>query len=66
MILDEINIVSETLVIQYMVSFNTSNLAGKCIPNGFTEIDIWDYAIFLEQRRARMAEYIKNYYKSLI
>lgn len=43
----------------------SANLAENCIPEGFTEMDIWSYAIFLEQRRARMAEYIKNYYKSL-
>ena len=41
------------------------NFAENCIPGGFEKMDIWDYAVFLEQRRALMAKYIKDYYQSL-
>ena len=41
------------------------NLAENCIPEGFESMDIWDYAIFLERRRALMARYMRDYYKSL-
>ena len=43
----------------------SANLAENCIPEEFTEMDIWSYGIFLEQHRAKIAEYIKNYYQSL-
>ena len=41
------------------------NLAENCIPEGFEKMDIWDYAMFLEQRRTLMAQYIRDYYKQL-
>lgn len=41
------------------------NLEENCIPEDFSQMDIWDYAIFLEKRRAMMAAYIRDYYKSL-
>lgn len=41
------------------------NLAENCIPEGFESMDIWDYAMFLEQRRTMMARYIRDYYRQL-
>lgn len=41
------------------------NLAENCIPEGFENMDIWSYAIFLEERRILMAQYIREYYKKL-
>ena len=41
------------------------NLAENCVPEEFIRMDIWDYPIFLEKRRALMAQYIRDYYKSL-
>lgn len=41
------------------------NMEENCIPEGFAEMDIWSFALFLEQRRAKMAQYIKDYYQSL-
>lgn len=41
------------------------NLFENCIPEGFDQMDIWDYTLFLEQRRKLMAMYIRDYYKSL-
>ena len=41
------------------------NLKENCIPEGFEKMDIWDYAMFLDKRRALMAQYIRDYYKEL-
>ena len=42
-----------------------ANLAENCIPVEFMEMDIFDYALFLDARRTKMAEYIRDYYKGL-
>ena len=42
-----------------------ANLAENCIPVEFMEMDIFDYALFLDARRTKMAEYIRDYYWSL-
>lgn len=41
------------------------NLTENCIPEGFETMDIWDYAMFLDQRRTLMARYIRDYYRQL-
>lgn len=41
------------------------NLEKNCIPEGFENMEIDDYAKFLEARRKLMAEKIKQYYQSL-
>lgn len=41
------------------------NEAENCIPDGFEKMDIFDYQVFLDARRARMAAYIHEYYKML-
>ena len=41
------------------------NLAENCIPDGFDKMDISSYAVFLEERRTLMAQYIRDYYKQL-
>jgi hypothetical protein len=41
------------------------NLAENCIPEGFMDMDVSDYTSFLSIRRKMMAEYIRDYYKSL-
>ena len=42
-----------------------ANLAENCIPAEFMNMDIFDYALFLDTRRTLMAEYIKQFYFSL-
>lgn len=42
-----------------------SNLTENCIPSDFMEMDIFDYAVFLEMRRSMMAQYIRDFYCSL-
>ena len=42
-----------------------ANLAENCIPVEFMKMDIFDYALFLDTRRTLMAEYIRDYYRSL-
>ena len=42
-----------------------ANLAENCIPVEFMNMDIFDYALFLDTRRTLMAEYIRDYYRSL-
>lgn len=42
-----------------------ANLAENCIPVEFMEMDIFDYALFLDTRRTMMAQYIRDYYRSL-
>ena len=42
-----------------------ANLAENCIPIEFMDMDIFSFAVFLEMRRTLMAEYIRDYYKSL-
>ena len=42
-----------------------SNLAENCIPVEFMDMDIFDYALFLDTRRTMMARYIRDYYRSL-
>lgn len=42
-----------------------ANLAENCIPIEFIDMDIFSYALFLDIRRAKMAHYIRDYYKSL-
>ncbi len=41
------------------------NLKQNCIPEGFENMDVSDYADFLEKRRKLMAEKIRDYYYSL-
>ena len=41
------------------------NLAENCVPEEFMEMDIFDYAVFLDTRRTMMAQYIRKYYESL-
>lgn len=42
-----------------------ANLKENCIPVEFMNMDIFDYALFLDTRRMLMAEYIRDYYRSL-
>ena len=42
-----------------------ANLDENCIPVEFMEMDIFDYALFLDTRRTMMAKYIRDYYRSL-
>ncbi len=42
-----------------------ANLAENCVPVEFMEMDIFDYALFLDTRRTMMAQYIRDYYRSL-
>ena len=42
-----------------------ANLVENCIPVEFMEMDIFDYALFLDTRRTMMAQYIRDYYRSL-
>jgi len=42
-----------------------ANLVENCIPSEFMEMDISDYALFLETRRKMMSQYIRDYYKNL-
>lgn len=42
-----------------------ANLTENCIPIEFMDMDIFDYAIFLDSRRQMMAQYIHDYYMSL-
>ena len=41
------------------------NLAENCVPEALVDMDIFDYQVFLDQRRNLMAEYIRDYYMSL-
>ena len=41
------------------------NLAENCIPESFMDMDYTDYYDFLEERREMMAQYIRDYYRSL-
>ncbi len=43
----------------------SENLRENCIPEGFENMDVSDYADFLEKRRKLMAEKIRDYYCSL-
>ena len=42
-----------------------ANLVENCVPVEFMEMDISDYARFLDIRRAMMARYIREYYRRL-
>ena len=42
-----------------------ANLAENCVPEEFMEMDIFDYARFLDTRRTMMAQYIREYYEGL-
>lgn len=42
-----------------------ANLAENCVPIEFVEMDVFDYQIFLDQRRNLMAAYIRKYYEGL-
>ena len=42
-----------------------ANLAENCAPEAFMGMDIFDYQVFLDTRRTLMAQYIRDYYKSL-
>ncbi len=42
-----------------------ANLAENCVPEEFMNMDIFDYTVFLDMRRTRMARYIREYYESL-
>lgn len=39
--------------------------AENCIPRDFMEMDIFDYALFLDMGRAMMAKYIRGNYRRL-
>ena len=43
-----------------------ANLAENCVPDVLMDMDIRDYQAFLKMRRAMMAQYIREYYESLI
>lgn len=43
-----------------------ANLAENCVPEGFMDMDIVDYQSFLDTRRTMMAQYIREYYESLV
>ena len=42
-----------------------ANLAENCVPEGFMDMDIFDYQVFLDMRRNMMAQYIREYYEGL-
>lgn len=42
------------------------NLAENCVPEEFMEMDIFNYQVFLDMRRRMMAQYIREYYESLV
>lgn len=41
------------------------NLEENCVPAELSKMDIDDYAAFLEQRRTKMAHYMRDYYRGL-
>lgn len=41
------------------------NLDENCVPEEFMDMDVFDYAVFLDARRRMMAKYIRDYYKGL-
>jgi len=43
-----------------------ANLAENCVPESFMEMDIFNYQVFLDMRRTMMAQYIREYYESLV
>ena len=43
-----------------------SNLAENCVPETIMDMDIFDYQVFLDTRRTMMAQYIREYYESLV
>lgn len=43
----------------------TANLAENCVPEEFATMDIWGYPLFLEKRRALMAQYMRDFYERL-
>lgn len=43
----------------------TANLAENCVPEEFATMDIWGYPLFLEKRRALMAQYMRDFYEHL-
>ena len=42
------------------------NLAENCVPEEFMGMDISNYQVFLDKRRRMMAQYIREYYESLV
>ena len=42
-----------------------SNLEENCVPEEFMDMDISDYQLFLEKRRALMSQFIHRYYEKL-
>lgn len=42
-----------------------ANLAENCVPVEFMDMDIFDFAVFLDRRRTMMAKYIRDYYEGL-
>lgn len=42
-----------------------ANLDENCIPKEFIDMDINNYALFLDKRRTKMAHYIRDYYRNL-
>ncbi|MCR5783577.1 MAG: DUF262 domain-containing protein [Clostridia bacterium] len=42
------------------------NLAENCVPESFMDMDIFGYQVFLDTRRKMMAQYIRDYYESLM
>ena len=43
-----------------------ANLAENCVPETIMDMDIFDYQVFLDTRRTMMAQYIREYYESLV
>ena len=43
-----------------------ANLAENCVPEEFMEMDIFNYQVFLDMRRRMMAQYIREFYESLV
>lgn len=41
------------------------NLEENCVPTEFMDMDVFDFQVFLDQRRTRMAAYIRKYYEGL-
>ncbi len=42
-----------------------ANLAENCVPIEFMGMDVFDFQVFLDMRRTRMAKYIREYYEGL-
>lgn len=41
------------------------NLEENCVPAGFMDMDVSDFQVFLDERRKKMAAYIRKFYEGL-